>query len=265
MHIPLTREVAIEACRRMIGFHSDLKSIYEKHGMDLFSNRGRRNILMSAPMEKFLAEELMRTEMFSSVLSDGRTGEPDIKILNENGCIEIECKLTSPHQSSNSIAFQTDHDTLINKESLDYIYMIANAEFDGFCVIYFKDLTIEEFRGLSPGARGKVQMYKHKGMKKATVLVGSAISHDQVKIEKLTEECRKKVETKTEQLSAWREELSRLSSGANYRRKELDQAILNGLKYVDSVVNNTAEKVRMIKSKDKSSYSFKFEKIGNVS
>ena len=62
MNIPLTRQVAIDACRRMVSFHADLKSIYEKHGMDLFSNRGRRNILMSAPMETFLAEELMKTQ-----------------------------------------------------------------------------------------------------------------------------------------------------------------------------------------------------------
>ena len=264
MDIPLTRQVAIDACRRMMDFHSDLISIYEKHDMNLFSNRGRRNILMSAPMEKFLAEELMKTGSFLDVVSDGRTGEPDIKVVCENNTIEIECKLTSPHQSSNSIAFQTDHDTLANKGSLDYIYMIANPEFDGFCVIYFKGLTIDEFRGLSPGARGKVQMFKHKGMKKATVLVGQAVSHDIVKIEKLTRECRIKLETKSEQLSVWREELEGLSTTANYRRNELNQAILNGLKYVDTVINNTAEKVRMIKSKDKSSYSFKFEKIGEV-
>ena len=265
MNIPLTRQVAIDACRRMISFHSDLKAIYEKHGMDLFSNRGRRNILMSAPMETFLAEELMKTQLYKDVVSDGRTGEPDIKVVCEKATVEIECKLTSPHQSSNSIAFQTDHDTLENKGSLDYIYMIANADFDGFCVIYFKDLTTNEFRGLSPGARGKVQMFKHKGMKKATVLVGQAISHDQVKIEKMTEETRLKLEKKSVQLTDWRKELETLPATNNHRRKELNQAILNGLKYVDTTVNNTAEKVRMIRSKDKSSYSFKFEQIGNVS
>ena len=123
--IPLTREMAINACNRMIAFHNDLKAIYQAHGMDLFANRGRRNILMSGPMEKFLAEELQKLGKFKDVKSDGRTGEPDISVHYENDKIEIECKLTSPHQSSNSIAFQTDHDTLVNKGSLDYIYMIA--------------------------------------------------------------------------------------------------------------------------------------------
>ncbi len=262
MTIPLTREVTIDACRRMMKFHSDLKSIYSNHGMDLFSNRGRRNILMSAPMERFLAEELSKTGLFKSVSSDGRTGEPDISIVGSEKIFEIECKLTSPTQSSNSIAFQTDHDTLASKGSLDYIYMIANPDFDAFCVIYFKDLTIEEFRNLSPGARGKVQMYKHKGMKKATVLVGEAIAHDDRKIKKLTDVCKEKVESKTVQLVQWRKELETLSENSNYRRNELNNCILNGLKYVDDVINNTAEQVRIIKQKDASSYSFKFETIG---
>ncbi|OUU26778.1 MAG: hypothetical protein CBB97_07110 [Candidatus Endolissoclinum sp. TMED37] len=264
MTIPLTREMAINACRRMVSFHSDLCSIYKAHGMNLFANRGRRNILMSAPMEKFLADELQKLGDFKDVKSDGRTGEPDISVYYENDKIEIECKLTSPHQSSNSIAFQTDHDTLVNKGSLDYIYMIANPDFDGFCVIYFKDLTIDEFRGLSPGARGKVQMFKHQGMKKATVLIGQAISHDQVKIEKIAEDTRVKLENKSLQLAEWRKELENISPTAKYRKKELDQAVLNGLNYVDTTVNNAAEKVRMIRSRDKSSYSFKFETIGYV-
>jgi len=265
-NIPLTRQMAINACRRMIAFHNDLKAIYQAHGMDLFANRGRRNILMSAPMEKFLAEELQELGKFKDVKSDGRTGEPDISVHYENDKIEIECKLTSPHQSSNSIAFQTDHDTLVNKGTLDYIYMIANPEFDGFCLIYFKDLTINEFRNLSPGARGKVQMFKHKGMKKATVLIGSAVKHDQVKIEKLSEKCRLQIEEKTTQLNAWRSELQQLTEQGRKpaRIRQLNEYIVNGLKYVDATVNNTAEKVRMIKSKDQSSYSFKFETIGMV-
>ena len=264
--IPLTREMAINACNRMIAFHNDLKAIYQAHGMDLFANRGRRNILMSGPMEKFLAEELQKLGKFKDVKSDGRTGEPDISVHYENDKIEIECKLTSPHQSSNSIAFQTDHDTLVNKGSLDYIYMIANPEFDGFCLIYFKDLTINEFRDLSPGARGKVQMYKHKGMKKATVLIGSAVSHDQVKIEKLSAKCQLQIEDKTKQLNNWRVELEQLTEQGRKpaRIAELNKYILNGLKYIDTIVNNTAEKVRMIKSKNKSSYSFKFETIGHI-
>ena len=266
MTIPLTRQMAINACRRMMSFHSDLRDIYSSHGMDLFANRGRRNILMSGPMEKFLAEELKSLGSFKDVKSDGRTGEPDISVFFEDDKVEIECKLTSPHQSSNSIAFQTDHDTLVNKGKLDYIYMIANAEFDGFCLIYFKDLTIEEFRSLSPGARGKVQMFKHKGMKKATVLIGSALSHDAIKIEKLVTKCQEQLETKTAQLQKWRTELELLkeTNRKPARVKELNKSILSSLKYIDDVVNNTAEKVRMIRKKDRSSYSFKFETIGNI-
>ena len=160
MQIPITRAVAINACSAMKVFHTDLVKLYDTHGMDLASNRGRRNILMSAPMEHFLAKAIRDTLVFESVESDGRTGEADITVFTKNGNIEIECKLTSPHQSSGSICFQTDHDTLLNKGSLDYVYIISDADFKKFCVVYFKDLTTDEFRSLSPGARGKVQMYK---------------------------------------------------------------------------------------------------------
>ena len=68
---------------------------------------------------------------------------------------------------------------------MDYVYIIANETFDGFVVIHFKDLTVDDFRDISPGARGKVQMFKYRGMKKARVLVGEAVSSTGVKKEKI--------------------------------------------------------------------------------
>ena len=262
MRMPITREVAIEACRSMKSFHSELTKLYENHGMNLLANRGRRNILMSAPMEHFLAQAIRNSFCpdISNVDCDGRTGEADITVTTNDGQIEIECKLTSPHQSSGSIAFQTDHDTLVNKGSLDYVYIIADEEFDGFCVIYFKDLTIAEFRDLSPGARGKVQMYKWAGMKKATVLVGEAISSNDVKVEKLTNISKKKIEDKVAELTTWRKELELLPETSNYKKNKLTKQIHRGLDYVDNVVNNTAEAVRITRQ-SKARYSFCYEQV----
>ena len=77
------------------------------------------------------------------------------------------------------INFQSDFDTLQNKGSLDYLYVMASREFDKFCVLYFENLSIEDFRPLSPGARGKVSMKKFMGMKKCEVLHGEVIDkHD---------------------------------------------------------------------------------------
>ena len=108
----LQRSQAIKACTRMRNFYLDLKQLYTSHGIDLEANRGRRNILMSGPMEKFLAEEMHSSGLYESVINDGRTGCADILV---NDDIELECKLTSPSQSSGAIAFQTDHDTLLRK------------------------------------------------------------------------------------------------------------------------------------------------------
>ena len=261
MQIPVNREMALKACKTMKDFHSELTELYTKNGMNLSANRGRRNVLMSAPMEHFLAKAIKDTGVFPNVSSDGRTGEADITIHNHGGnTTEIECKLTSPHQSSGSIAFQTDHDTLVNKGNLDYVYIIANEDFTGFCVIYFSGLSIEDFRGLSPGARGKVQMYKHFGMKKATVLVGSSISSKDKKLKKLADELKEKVEAKTVELQRWREELSLLGEGSNYRKKILNEQIQRGLNYIDESVNITADNVRITKS-TKARYSFKYETV----
>lgn len=260
MQIPVNREMAVEACKAMKAFHSELTELYTKNGMNLSANRGRRNVLMSAPMEHFLAKAIKDSGMFTDVSSDGRTGEADITIYNDTASTEIECKLTSPHQSSGSIAFQTDHDTLVNKGNLDYVYIIANEDFTGFCVIYFSGLSIEDFRGLSPGARGKVQMYKHFGMEKATVLVGSAISSKDRKLKKLADELEEKVEIKTAELKKWRKELASLKEGSNYRKKILNEQIQRGLNYIDESVNITADNVRITKS-TKARYSFKYETV----
>lgn len=263
MQNKIDRATALKACRRMVSFYNELTELYTKHGMNITDNRGRRNILMSAPMEQFLAEEMMKTGLFDDVRSDGRTGEADICVTVNDTNFEIECKLTSPHQSSGSIAFQTDHDTLVNKGSLDYIYIIANEDFDGFCVIYFSGLTIDDFRGLSPGARGKVQMYKWLGMKKAEVLVGQAISSADVKIEKIARESQEKIESKVSQLKEWRTELESLSEDSRYRRSKLEEQISRGLEYVDNVVNNAADDVRITKQ-TKARYSFSYEAVGEI-
>jgi len=262
MTIPLTRETTVDACKKMMSFHNDLSDLFGRHDMDLLKNRGRRNILMSEPMERFLAEGLDKTGMFEKVVSDGRTGFPDIVVESSSGDYEIECKLTSPHQSSGTIAFQTDHDTLARKGKLDYVYIIANESFDGFCALYFKGLTVEDFRNISPGARGKVQMYKHKGMKKATVLMGNAISHDEKKIEKIILERDKKIAMKRQRIKSLNDELESLSFGQNYKRKKINRSLLSARNYIDEVVNNADESIRMIRQKDRSSYSFEYETIG---
>lgn len=257
----IKRAQALSACKRMKAFYSDLKGLYTKHGIDLEANRGRRNVLMSAPMEKFLAEEMHACGLYDSVINDGRTGCADIAVVLKNGDdIEIECKLTSPTQSSGSIAFQTDHDTLLQKGSLDYVYIIADEDFEKFCVIHFKGLTIDDFRGLSPGARGKVQMFKHRGMKKANVLVGEAISSTDVKMEKIKSSYKTRLVEIADEVTSWKQKLQAMPATKKYERSKLDDQIIRAQNKCDDYLNKMAEEIK-IAQEMKARYTFRYEDI----
>ena len=180
----------------MKDFHEDLREVMKKHDFNLFENLGRRNILLSQAQEKFFAESLSQKY---KVRSDGRTGEPDIVIETLNK--ELECKLTSPQKKGN-ISFQTDYETLLKKGVLDYLYVVADRDFEKFAVIHYENLEIKDFRKLSNGSRGKTQMLKHKAANRANVLVGEMVNINELEIAKLdqkllsanTEKKREKIE-----------------------------------------------------------------------
>jgi len=161
-------------------FYQELKNVFLKSRMNIEDNLGRRNILMSMVQEEFLARTL--DKRYNKVTADGAPGKADIVI--EDLDKEIECKLTTITKSG-SISLQSDYATLKQKGSLDYIYFIASPDFESFSVIYFDGLTVDDFRSLSPGARGKVAMKKHEGMKKAKILFGNVKNNNESEIEKI--------------------------------------------------------------------------------
>lgn len=183
----MSRSDAFFALKKMKKFHDDLKNVMESNGFDLLDNLGRRNILLSQAQEKYFSESLSKKY---DVNCDGRTGEPDILITSLGK--ELECKLTSRHKSG-TISFQTDYETLLKKEKLDYLYVVANRDFDEFAVILYEGLTVSDFRKLSSGSRGKTQMMKHKAHDRARILVGA--------MENINQESIKKLEKKKEKAS----------------------------------------------------------------
>ena len=178
--IPLTKKMVADALADMKLFHDAQKELHESFGLDFSENLGRRNIIMSHPQEKFFTKHLR--SKYQSVIDDGRTGQPDIYI--EDLEREIECKLTT-RNASGAINLQSDFETLHNKKNLDYLYVIASPDFESFCVLYFEGLNTSDFRHLSPGARGKVSMKKHAGMKKCKILWGSAFDKNKAETKKL--------------------------------------------------------------------------------
>jgi len=161
----------MKALRKMQSFHHECSDLFSAHGFDFLNNLGRRNIVMSHAQEKYFAEVLAET--LGNVVSDGRTGQADI--FMPDLMKELECKLTSRHKSG-CISLQSDYDTLLRKGSLDYLYVIADDSFEEFAVLHFCGLTVDDFRGVSNGSRGKVAMKKHAAMKKCHVLVGEAVN-----------------------------------------------------------------------------------------
>ncbi len=255
----LTRAHMHFVCCEMDKFYQQLSTTYSKFGMSLEQNRGRRNVLMSGPMEYFLGNVLKKS--FKEVTSDGRTGKADLVIkLNSGVFQELECKLTSPHESSETITLQTDYDTLNKKSSLDYVYLIADKDFTGFCAIHFLGLTVLEFRKLSNGARGKVQMKKYLGMKKGRVLLGEAIDLNQISINKIKDSLTIHVSKMNDKIESWEKDLKDLRPTQLYQKKQIREKINRHKIKLAQKINKTNNQIK-IKEKQNSRYTFKFEKV----
>ena len=97
----ITEEMAGRALNKMYGFNQKLSNLYSSEGLDIKADIGRRNILMSSIQEKEFSKEL--SKIYSGVINDGRSGQPDI-IIGEIDT-ELECKLTRKHSKRQSVVF----------------------------------------------------------------------------------------------------------------------------------------------------------------
>ena len=170
----ITEQMAGRALNKMHSLNQKLSKLYESEGLDIKSDIGRRNILMSSIQEREFSKEL--SKVFSGVVNDGRSGQPDIVIGEIN--TELECKLTSPH-SNKTWALQCDYATLQKKGSLDFLYMLVDRDFESAAVLYFKELTTDDFHPPASGSRGKSRMKKSNAMQKCTPLYGGIIDKNQ--------------------------------------------------------------------------------------
>ena len=183
MSLYITENDAREILSRMKRFESDLRSVYENWSYDFRENLGRRNALVSMSQETETARVLSRK--FRDVSSDGAPGKPDIVIGEIN--VELECKLTSGSRTGNCVSFdfRTDWETICNKTQLDYIYILADENFEKFAFLFFEGLASDDFFPPASGSRGKSRMNKEKGMKKCTPLFGAFIRRNDTHIDAL--------------------------------------------------------------------------------
>jgi len=238
----------------LVKFENSLKVLFEEYDMNLRDNLGRRNALISALQEKVTAKYLRK--IFKSVESDGAPGKPDITINDINR--ELECKITSGSRSKGyvSYALQTDYDTICKKESLDYMYILCNDTFDKFCILFFKDLTSDDFFLPASGSRGKSRMKKKNAMKKCTPLHGGFIIKNEAIINRYEERSQGFLIDLNEKIGkilskAYSDDVSIQYIGELIEKEELSY---------EKKVQELNEKINNWKTKDPQ-FSYIFEKI----
>ena len=254
----LTREQSLEALGNMMEFNGRLRDVYSEFGMNLESNLGRRNILLSGAQERFFADSLRGS--FPKVRSDGHTGEPDIIIPELNK--ELECKLTTRYQSTGALAFQSDSMSFEGKENgLDFLYVVADEVFESFAVLHFIGLTKDDFHKESPGARGRVRMKKYKAMPKCKIIIGSAEDLRERRIEQYTQDLKGLTMKWTKRMGELRHRLASCKPGTKRLQKTESLIGRENSRYIQRIGNVEASIVKW-RLRDPM-YSISLENIGD--
>ena len=164
----LTREASVEAIKNITDLFTDINTLYDKYGIDLGNDVGRKNILISAAQEHFFAEAIK--SVVGECSSDGRTGMADIVIESLDNR-EVECKVVCRGKTG-SWSLQADKATLEKKGSCDFLYLLFDREHANVAVLLFEDLVPDDFYDPAPGSRGKARLKKSTAFKKCIPLVG---------------------------------------------------------------------------------------------
>jgi len=254
----ITREDVLEVIGRMQDLEHKLGNLFANHNYDLRENLGRRNQLLSCVQEKETARVLRKK--YVMVLDDGAPGKPDVVICDIEK--ELECKLTSGSKSGGSVSFslQTDYATLENKGSLDYLFMLANDDFNEFCVIFFEGLTIDDYFPPASGSRGKARMRKDSALKKAKFLVGGVSNLADAHLEKIDAELSERAQELDYRLIGLRSKLNETSLNAKSAREKISNVITNESSRYDSAIAKLVSRRKYWVENPK--YSFQFEKVG---
>ena len=252
----ITQLMIVNTLKSMSRFESDLNNTFDLHGLSLRNNTGRRNQFLSLAQEKYLAEEL--SKYYNEVKVDGSTGQPDIVICDIGK--ELECKLTSGRGKYRTYELQTDYETLRNKGSLDYLYMLSDKDFNEFCVIYFKDLSIEDFFPPANGSRGKSRMNKSVAIKKATVLFGGIENKNNRIVADLEEKYVNIIKEKRERMADINKRIEKLSENAIRTKEKLINMRSREAKRYDKKLIANREKQQLWCSTP-NRYTFKLAKL----
>ena len=248
----ITKDIAVRAIQKMIAYNNDLSSTMSKYGIDFSDNVCRRNAMLSEAQENFFASELVASGIDAT--ADGHVGQADIILLEDGKPInEIECKLTS-EKIGGGFSMQTDAETIENKVSLDYLYLLTNRSFDKFALLYFHQLDRYDFSDVSPGSRGKVKMIKHRAMKKCTPILGEVIDNRISYIDRLRNNIDDTLTNQQSRINEINNRIAKMNpSTVAYKKavEVLGREIIRTGNKIDKVKNKI-----YAKQNQKSSYSF---------
>ena len=252
----LTPQLTQEVIGRLQTFENDLCKVFNNYGYNLRDNLGRRNQLVSQAQEKEFARSLRK--VYNEVIEDGAPGKPDIYIADIDK--ELECKLSSGtgKNKTKSFSLQTDWATLKKKRKLDYLYVLTTPDFEKFCVLFFKELTIDDFYPPASGSRGKARMNKSKAMKKCEVLHGSIVNINNVTMMKYAMRRDVLKIQRTARFSELKERYRLTSKKAKAKRRNILKTMRYEMDRFRKSIKKWDDKFIMWKEKD-DSYSFKFE------
>ena len=251
----ISKRDALDVLNSMKVFEKDLTSLYNKWSYPINENIGRKNIFLSLSQEREVCKVL--SKKFTEVCADGSPGKADITISDL--CLEIECKLTSGSRQKSgnvSYSFYTDWDTICNKGSVDYIFILASSCFNKFAFLYFEKLTSEDFFPPASGSRGKSRMRKYRAMKKCNPLVGGFISKNKKYISNL----RKKAKIAEDLLNDREKELEKRKTNTEKQRKNLDKLRKNAFERYERKINRINKNIEKVNGY-KDSYTFILEEI----
>tara|TARA_B100000674_G_scaffold495075_1_gene521350 strand:+ start:326 stop:1087 length:762 start_codon:yes stop_codon:yes gene_type:complete len=250
----LTPKLTQEVIGRLKTFENDLCRVFQNYGYDLRDNLGRRNQLVSQAQEKEFARSLR--EIYNEVIEDGAPGKPDIFIVDIEK--ELECKLTSGSGKSKTFSLQTDWETLKNKGKLDYLYMLTTPDFEGFCVLLFKDLTTDDFYPPASGSRGKSRMNKAKAMKKCQALHGRFVNKRKIMIQKWGLRKGMVELEKNKKIAELKKELA--STDNIKRRQKIMELVISESRRYHNKMEYFQRKINLWEGKE-DSFTFRFEGV----
>ena len=164
----LDRDSSVEAIKNISSLFNDVTDVYEKYGININRDVGRKNILISAAQEHFFANAI--ASVVGECSNDGRTGMADI-VIGSLDDREVECKVVCRGKTG-SWSLQADKATLERKGSCDFLYLLFDRTHENTAVLLFENLVPDDFYDPAPGSRGEARLKKSSAFKKCKALVG---------------------------------------------------------------------------------------------